>query len=266
MEEETITPTAPDVAPTNINELKPKMQLTGIVKRLELYGAFIDVGVGVNALVHISKLSDKRVNRVADALKVDEEVNVWVDRVDPEKNQIMVTMVEPNAVDWQDLKTGQSYSGTITRLETYGAFINIGAEREGLVHISEISHEFIKSPSDSLQVGQEVDVQVLGFSKRKRRIDLSIKNLLEKPESAQRSSEPKFNQAAVMEMIEAEEAQEDMPTAMEMALRKAMGDDSINALPSARRKKKKGRNKRYRRERRQSREDMYSRTLQYQTD
>ncbi len=250
-----------EAKPASINELKPKMKLSGKVERLELYGAFIDIGVGVNALVHISRLSTEHVNRVSDVLSEGDEITVWVDKVEPDKNQIMVTMLEPLKVDWRDLKSGQVYSGTITRLENYGAFVDIGAEREGLVHISEISHDYVKSPSEKLSVGEEVAVQVLGFNKRKRRIDLSIKNLQEKPEAEIESFTPEQ-----VEEIFAEEIEEfeEAPTAMEMAFREAMGDDSIDAIENrGRRRKKSGRKGRKRRRSRRDQEELLDRTLQY---
>ena len=82
-EDETMESAAPEVTPTSINDLKPKMQLKGTVSRLELYGAFIDLGLGSNALIHISQLGKEHVNRVADVLNVGDEVSVWVDKVDP---------------------------------------------------------------------------------------------------------------------------------------------------------------------------------------
>src|SRR5210317_1737290 len=100
MSNTTIVETEVAPTPTSIEELEPKMQLTGTVTRLELYGAFIDVGVGVNALVHISRLSTGHVNRVSDVLEVGDEVALWIDKVDPEKKQIMVTLIEPLKVDW----------------------------------------------------------------------------------------------------------------------------------------------------------------------
>jgi len=253
------TETAP--SPTSIDELQPKMKLNGTVNRLELYGAFIDIGVGANALVHISRLSTGHVNRVSDVLQVGDEVTLWIDKVDPSTKQIMVSLIEPLQVDWRDLQNGQSYTGTVSRLENYGAFVNIGAEREGLVHISEISHGYVKHPSEQLSVGDEVQVQVLGFSKRKRRIDLSIKNLLEKPEAeVQRSSK-----VETVEVFEEEEEFEDAPTAMEVAFREAMGDDSVDAIERGRRKKpnRKGRN---RRRNRRDQEELLDRTLQFQGD
>jgi len=242
----------------SIDELAPKMKLEGTVSRLELYGAFIDIGVGTNALIHISKLGNEHVNRVSDVLNVGDVVTVWVDKVNPEQGQIMVTMVEPLAVDWSDLKKGQTYTGTVTRLENYGAFIDIGAEREGLVHISEISHEYVKHPSEVLTVGDEVQVEVLDFSRRKRRIDLSIKNLQEKPEAAVAVVEE-----TSFEEEDIEEELEEVPTAMEVALRKAMGDEPVDAaIQTQKKQSRKNRKKR----RQQDQDDLLSRTLQFQQD
>lgn len=253
----TVTETAPDTVETlsNLSNLKPKMKVTGAVKSLGLYGAFIDIGVGTNALIHISQLGKDQVNRVSDVLKEGDEVEVWIDKVYPDRNQVMVTMIEPLAVEWRDLKTGQSYTGTVKRLETYGAFIDIGAEREGLVHISELSHDYVKHPSEVVSVGEEVNVQVLGFSKRKRRIDLSMKNLIEKPAS----QPPAFAAASspaptpTAQDDYEEEAFEEMPTAMEIALRRAMGEGTLEAtLP---RRKKAGRKNRKSRRRSEDRQD-----------
>ena len=173
--------TAAPSAPTSFADLTPKMQLAGTVKRLELYGAFIELGPGLNGLIHVSKLGGEQVNRVSDVLKEGDQVSVWVEKVDPERQQVMLTMVPPLAVDWTDLQTDRPYTGKVTRLETFGAFVNIGAEREGLVHISELSHDYVKHPSEVVKVGDEVEVKVLGFNRRKRRIDLSMKALIEKP-------------------------------------------------------------------------------------
>lgn len=231
-------------SPESISELKRKMQLKGTVARLELYGAFIDIGIGTNAILHISKLPE-RVNRISDVLSVGDKVTVWVLNVDRNKGQVTVTMLEPLAVDWGDLKIGQVYSGRVTRLERFGAFVDIGAEKEGLVHISELSHDFIKQPSDAIKVGQDTDVQVLGFSKRKRRIDLSRKALLNTPEQE------------VEEIVEeVEEEEEELPTAMEIALRQAMTSPPVEASLSAAEKDLSGTDKV-----RAEQDDIMSRTL-----
>lgn len=231
--------------PSSISELKRKMKLRGTVERLELYGAFIDVGLETKALIHISKLGDGHVNRVSDVVNVGDEVDVWVDRVDTEQNQIMVSMVEPVAVEWNDLKVGKAFTGKVTRLENYGAFVDIGAEREGLVHISELSHDYVKHPTEVVNVGDDVDVQIIGSSRRKRRIDLSMKALIEKPEAV--------STASGQDMVELEEEPDEMPTAMEIAMRRAMskhGDAN-------------GKESKKERQRKQKREqdDILSRTL-----
>jgi small subunit ribosomal protein S1 len=247
-------------APTSIDDLTPKMKLNGKVSRLELYGAFIDIGVGTNALIHISKLGKDHVNRVSDVLQVGDDVAVWVDKVNPDQGQIMVTMVEPLAVDWSDLKKGQTYTGTVTRLENYGAFVDIGAEREGLVHISEISHDYVKHPSEVLAVGDEVQVEVLDFNRRKRRIDLSIKNLQEKPESLSAVIE----EPSIVEDDVFEEELEEVPTAMEVALRRAMGDEPVDAAIEG--QKKRNRRKDRKQKRQKAQEDLLNRTLHFQQD
>lgn len=201
-------------APPSLSQLHQKMKISGTVQRLELYGAFIDIGLDKPAILHISKLN-KRVNRISDALAVGDEIEVWIESVNEEKNQVTVTMQEPLAVEWRDLKKGQSYRGSVTRLEKFGAFVDIGAEKEGLVHISELSHDFIKHPSEAVKQGDEIQVLVLDYNRRKRRIDLSRKALLE--------TLVEKNEVEVLEITEDEE---EMPTAMEIALRQAMTEPS----------------------------------------
>jgi len=266
-----------ETAPTSIADLSPKMQLKGTVKRLELYGAFIDLGIDATGLIHISKLGGDQVNRVSDVLNEGDEVTVWVEKVDPERQQVMLTMVPPLAVDWTELKTDQVYEGKVTRLETFGAFVSIGAEREGLVHISELSHNYVKSPGEVVNVGDEVQVKVLGFNRRKRRIDLSMKALVEKPEMApmqpaqprqsggggkRRQSRERY-EPEVYEIVEDET--EEVPTAMEIAMRRALGNDTISAVKTEQRGGRKGK-KAAREDQRRVQDDLLQRTLTMQSD
>ncbi len=206
-----------DSAPYSFANLQAKMRVSGTVLRLELYGAFIDIGVDKPAILHISKLG-KRVNRISDALSVGDKVEVWIEVVDEDSGRVTVSMQQPLAVEWRDLKKGQVYTGSVTKLEKYGAFVDIGAEKEGLVHISELSKEFIKHPSEAVKPGDEIQVSVLDFNKGKRRIDLSHKVLLET-----QVSETK------MEEIEIDEDEDEAPTAMEIALRQAMDETDEDA-------------------------------------
>jgi ribosomal protein S1 len=237
-------------APLRIEDLQRKTKVTGKVTRIELYGAFIDIGVGTDAVIHISQLGQK-VNRVSDVINVGDEVTVWIDKVDPESGQILVGMQEPLAVEWDDLNEGQVYTGKIVRLENFGAFVDIGAEKEGLVHVSELSHDYIKHPSQAVSVGDEVQVKVLGASKRKRRINLSIKALLDRPVSE--TNEGSFDD------IEFEE-DELSPTAMEIAFRQATGESMDSIRRGQRKNSRQNRNSR---KNRRMQDDVIRRTLNY---
>ena len=104
--------------------------------------------------------------------------------------------------------------GTISRLEKYGAFVEIGAERPGLVHISELAHGYIRTPEDAVRVGEEVDVKVLSVNRRRKQIKLSMKVLMENPVELVK----KAQQAEPEEDV----PDQPVPTAMEMAMRQAM--------------------------------------------
>jgi transcriptional accessory protein Tex/SPT6 len=274
-----ITPeTTTEAAPASVADLTPKMQLTGTVKRLELYGAFIDLGIDATGLVHISKLGGEQVNRVSDVLKEGDEVTVWVEKVEPERQQVMLTMVPPLAVDWAELKTDQVYDGKVTRLENFGAFVSIGAEREGLVHISELSHDYVKHPSEVVKVGDDVQVKVLGFNRRKRRIDLSMKALAERPEVVSTPSQPRQQSGGgkqrrpSRERFDPQEYEivddetEEVPTAMEIATRRALGNDAITAMKTEQRAGNRKGKKGQREDQRRAQEELLKRTLTMQSD
>ena len=154
-------------------------------------------------------------------------------------------MIEPLALEWREIKEGMTVQGTIERLEKYGAFVEIGAERPGLVHISELAHGYIRTPGDAVSEGDEVEVKVLSVNRRKKQIKLSMKAMMEDPE--------KLVQEAKKE-VEAENNQP-VPTAMEMAIRSAMErsqqDETADNKPD---KKENASNDEL--------EDIYSRTLE----
>jgi ribosomal protein S1 len=224
-----------DERPSSIHELQRKMRLEGTVTRVELFGAFVDIGVGTDGLVHISQLSTQRVNRVAEVVNEGDQVTVWVLGIDPRKNRIDLTMIEPPEVDWDDIRAGQVYTGKVKRLERYGAFVDIGATRDGLVHVSEITSEYIQDPKDYVKPGEEIQVKVLKVDRRRRRIELSMKALEEH-----------------LVAEEAEEEFEEIPTAMEVAWREAQQERKAQ--------QRQERHKRAREARED--EDIYSRTLQ----
>ena len=201
-----------DTNPTRIEDLKPKDKLTGTVVKVMLAGVIVDIGLDVPGVVHISRIQKDPVNRAEDVVEVGKIVDVWVLQVFPDRKRIELTMIQPLEVEWREIQKGMVTEGTVTRLEKYGAFVDIGAERPGLVHISELAHGFIDAPSDVVNEGDEVEVQVLSVNRRRKQIKLSIKALTAPPEKA----------AKVVEQIDDDRAHEPVPTAMEAALRQAM--------------------------------------------
>ncbi len=159
--------------PTSIEEITPKMKLKGKVTRTELYGAFVDLGVEREGLIHISRLSTKRIKKVTDIVNEGDEVEVWVLNVDPELGRIGLTLVEPPQVDWSEISEGQVLTGKVARMERYGAFVDVGAERPGLLHVREMG-QYVRNPSDIVKEGEEIEVKVIKVDRRKRQIDLSM--------------------------------------------------------------------------------------------
>ncbi len=160
---------------TNITDLRPKMKLNGTVKKVELFGAFVDIGVGRDGLVHISRLRQGgRVNRVEDIVKEGDTVEVFVHKVDPKSGRIELTMIPPPAIDWGDLAAGQKYQGKVKTIEKFGAFVDFGGPREGLVPIGAMARERINSPADVVQPDQEVTVWVTSVDAERQRISLSL--------------------------------------------------------------------------------------------
>ncbi len=164
------------------NEVKPKMKFTGKVAKISLAGAVIDLGIGQPAVIHISQLispSEEAIMKVEDVLQVGQEIEVWVKKV--KEDHIELTMIRPLDLEWRDLKKGMNVKGKVVRLEKFGAFVEIGAERPGLVHISEMAHGYVRTPSEVVNEGDEVEAQVLDVNRRKKQIKLSLKALLPEP-------------------------------------------------------------------------------------
>src|SRR5215475_9870306 len=124
--------------PSSINELEVGMELQGTVKRIELFGAFVDIGIGHDGLLHISQLGRANVRNVEDVVKPGEQITVYVLKVEPETNRIALSLVKPPAMSWDDIKEGSTVTGTVVRLENFGVFVDIGAERPGMIHVSEL--------------------------------------------------------------------------------------------------------------------------------
>jgi len=230
-------------------QLARGQQVEGTVTRITEFGAFVDIGVGRDGMVHISELQPGRVQKVADVVSEGQQIVAWVKDVDLKRNRISLTMLDPNRKKMRDLAPGMMVQGTITRLAPYGAFVDVGVEREGMLHVSEMGDGYVADPSKYVRPGEVVTLRVVTVDPRRHRIDLSLK-----PEP---TPEPELVQAATQppaEAVAVDVVEEDAPTYMEMALRRAME-----------RRERRDRQERKRRERetyREEQEDILSRTLE----
>ncbi|HIC94797.1 MAG TPA: S1 RNA-binding domain-containing protein [Anaerolineae bacterium] len=192
---------APQEKPTSIKDLKPGMKLQGKVTRIVLCGAFVDIGLDREGLIHISQLGRRPINRVTEVLKEGDEVTVWVKKVDRKRKRVLLTMLGPPPRSLRSLKPGMVLEGKVTKLTPFGVFVDIGATREGLIHISELAPGHVDDPAEIVSVGEKVEVEVLRVDRKRRRIELSMKDLL-------------------LEALK--EEQEPLPTVMELAWQRAL--------------------------------------------
>ncbi len=160
-----------------LKNLKVGSNVSGTVKRLTKFGAFIDIG-GIDGLIHISELSWDRVSHPSEVLKVDDEVEVEVLEIVPKKERISLslrkTMPDPWFANIEGLETGNVVNGKVTRLTDFGAFIELFPGVEGLAHISQIADYHIEHPNEVLKVGESVDVKVLDIKNENKRISLGL--------------------------------------------------------------------------------------------
>ncbi len=184
-------------------DLKPGLKTEGKVVRVEKFGAFVDIGADTDGLVHISEMGVARGGKPTEVVSEGDVVEVWVKDADRKSKRISLTMHEPPAVDLRTLKPDAILSGKVVRLESFGAFVDVGAGRDGMIHISEMGDNYVGSPSEVLSVGDQVQVRVLEVDSRRGRIALSMKDL-------------------PTEQYAVEPDAEEMPSSMELALREAM--------------------------------------------
>ncbi|WP_153732208.1 30S ribosomal protein S1 [Sporosarcina obsidiansis] len=159
--------------------------LDGTVQRIASFGAFVDIG-GVDGLVHISQISHGHIDSVSDVLKEGDQIKVKVLSVDRDAERVSLSIKDTLPGPWENIEEqapiGSVLEGTVKRLVAYGAFVEIFPGVEGLVHISRIAHTHIGTPHEVLEEGQTVQVKVLDVTPSEKRISLSIKDLLDKPE------------------------------------------------------------------------------------
>jgi len=160
-------------------------KLTGEVKRLTDFGAFVDIG-GVDGLIHISELSWSRVKHPSEVVKPGQKVEVVVLSVDKEKKKISLGLKQTLPEPWKTVedkyKVGDIVEVKVLRFSNFGAFVEIESGIDGLVHISQISDKRISKPADALNTGDIVKAKIMEIKPEEKKMSLSIKELIEKTE------------------------------------------------------------------------------------
>jgi transcriptional accessory protein Tex/SPT6 len=187
------TPVAEDESgrPRRVKDLEPGMELEGRVTSIALYGIFVDLGVGRDGLVHISEMSDTRIDSPSDVVQIGDTVKVRVKSVEPDGRRISLTMRskergEPRGrggrkkpeLDRErlaSLRVGDNIDGTVTGIAAFGVFVDIGVGKDGLVHVSELAEGRVEKAEDAVQVGQTYTFKILEVDAEGTRISLSLR-------------------------------------------------------------------------------------------
>src|SRR5210317_1308189 len=168
-----------------IGQLEKGQVLEGVVKNITSYGVFIDLG-GVDGLVHITDLSWSRINHPSEIVELDQKLNVVILDFDDNKSRIQLGLKQLEKHPWEalgeELKIGDKVKGKVVVIADYGAFVEVAEGVEGLVHVSEMSWStHLRSAQDFVNVGDEVEAQVLTLDREERKMSLGIKQLTPDP-------------------------------------------------------------------------------------
>lgn len=169
-------------------------QVKGIVRNMTPYGAFVELEEGIDGMIHVSDLSwTRKLNHPSDMLKKGDEIEAVVIDIDKSNQRISLGVKQMEGDPWKEIdekyKIGDLVQGKVTKLASFGAFVQLQDEIDGLVHISQISEEHIAKVKDVLKIGQEVEARVIKVDKTERRIGLSIKGANYSEEQLKKESE-----------------------------------------------------------------------------
>jgi small subunit ribosomal protein S1 len=174
-------------------ELAPGQIREGVVRSLQDFGAFVDLG-GADGLIHVSQMSWDRIGHPSEVLQVGQKVKVRIEKINAETGKISLVYRDMGENPWNDAASkfpvGAKVKGTVSKLMQFGAFVKLAPGVEGLIHISELGHGRVFRTSDVLSEGQEVEVKVLSVDPAAQRISLSLKALLPPPEKPQPHKRP----------------------------------------------------------------------------
>jgi len=157
----------------------------GVVRSLKPFGAFVDLGNGVDGLIHISQMSWDHIEHPQDLLQIGQRVKVKVVKFDKDTGKIGLSYRDAGDNPWSNVETkypvGTQVSGTVSKITDFGAFVRLESGVEGLIHISELAHQHVHRVTDVVSQGQQVEAKILSVDAQAQRIGLSLKALVEKP-------------------------------------------------------------------------------------
>ena len=171
--------TQSEVRTTFLKELQKGQVRSGVVSSIVNFGSFVDLGGGVDGLVHVSELSWKHIDHPGEVVEVGDEVTVEVLDVDMDRERVSLSLKATQEDPWQHFARthaiGQIVPGKATKLVPFGAFVRVEDGIEGLVHISELAERHVELPEQVVQVGADIFVKVIDIDLERRRISLSLK-------------------------------------------------------------------------------------------
>lgn len=170
------------------SELAEGQRLKGTVTRIVPFGVFVEIGHGIEGLIHLSELTWERARRPEDVVKVGDNVEVVVIKLDAAAKRISLSIKSLRPHPWEQVATrfheGDVVEGTVARITDFGAFVQLAEGVDGLIHISQLAHERVKSVKEILHEGQKVQAKILSVDTANRRISLSLKALTQAPIAA----------------------------------------------------------------------------------
>jgi small subunit ribosomal protein S1 len=222
---------------TFLQNLQKGERRKGTVSSIVNFGAFVDLG-GVDGLVHVSELSWKHVDHPQEVVAVGQEVEVEVLDVDLDRERVSLSLKATQEDPWKEFErtsqAGAIIDGQVTKLVPFGAFVRVAQGIEGLVHISEISHEHVDAPESVLSVGQEVQVKVIDVDVSRRRVSLSMRQVTAAPPKPKEIEvEPEVERDAGPEMTTTIEVPAEILAAVAAAEEAAPAASPTAAMPVA---------------------------------
>lgn len=183
----------------------------GKVRNMTAYGAFVEIEEGIDGMIHVSDMSwTRKINQPSEMLKKGDEVEASVIDIDKQNQRISLGMKQLDGDPWKDIDTkykiGDLVTGKVTKLASFGAFVQLKDDIDGLVHISQLSEDHVSKVKDILKVGQDVEARVIKVDKAERRIGLSIKAANYSEEDLKRESEAFDNLRPGEDMVGLEQA------------------------------------------------------------